>query len=72
MYGIFSGKNDFYDKLFYVLFFYRDMVEENGGGFEGKVIFSDEMDDFLSEFPIFSNVWAGYILMFGSLDFSDT
>ena len=41
VYGVFGGQNNFYDKLSYVFFFYGNMIEENGGWFEGNIVFSD-------------------------------
>ena len=66
--GEFGGKYYFDNELPDVFVFNRDMIEENGGGFERKIIVSDEMNDFLGESPVFDGIWAEYELMFRGLN----
>ena len=56
--GVFGGEYYFDNELPDVFVFNRDMIEEDRGGFERKIIVGDKVDNLLGKLPVFDSVGA--------------
>ena len=68
VYGKFGCQDYFNNKLPYVFFFNRDVVEEYRGWFKWEVVVGDKVDDLLGKLPVFNGIWACNELVFRGLD----